>query len=205
MEKYFITDGKEYIKDTKGSRFFTTKSPVLAKEFEIKNAKKVLCNMPSGIRKDFYLEGIETFAAFTIEDLEEKEGREKRNTEYINQIEKLAENFMEMEFPSKGDLNNIKRKLEEDQSFYDRALSDVRHWIKVNNPAAHIRTKIYKIQQDLERERARVKQALLFTNKLVNAVNNNVPINQLVKEIKESQYVEYTANTYVYAVLENLK
>lgn len=205
MEKYYVTDGKRYVKYAKGTNFSTVGSHVLAKEYDLKDAKKVLRGMPKKISQDFYLEGVETFSQIRIADLEEKEKREKRGTECIEKIRQLAKNIIELEIPSKQELNTIKRKLEEDQSFYDRALSDVHHWIKINNPAAHIRTKVYKIQQVLERERADVKQSLLFTNNLIDAVNNNLPIDKLVKNMRGSQYAPYKANTYIYGVLENLK
>lgn len=202
MEKYYVTDGKKYIKSAKGTNFSTVGSHVLAKEYDLRDAKKVLRGIQKGFNRDFYLEGVETFSQIHIADLEEKE---KRGTEYIEKIGKLAKNITEFEIPSKQELNTIKRKLEEAQSFYDRALSDVHHWIKIKNPAAHIRTKVYKIQQDLERERADAKQALLFTNNLIDAVNGNLPIDQLVKRMRESQYTPYKERTYIYGVLENLK
>lgn len=182
MQKYFITDGKRYIKKSKG-KYITCTSPVMADTFPLRMAEKILDNSLCKAWKDsFYLEGEDDFTIVTAKALEEET----------------------IKIPSREKLLAIKKDLEDAQQFYDNACSDIRHWVLHHEPPAHIRTKVYGIQHTYEQERANAKEIYGFVIKLIEADEKNRTLSQLQQSLNTRVYAPYTPNTQVYEMLDGL-
>lgn len=210
MQQYFITDGKHYIKQSKG-RYVTCTSPVMATTFPLKKAEKILENSLCKAWKDsFYLEGEDDFTIVTTKMLSEGSIRDdtKRgfslNLAVLDEIRNCTNQIMEITIPAREKLISIKKDLEDAQQFYDNACSDIRHWVLHHEPPAHIRTKVYGIQHTYERERANVKEVYGFVIKLIEADEKNRTLTQLQQSLNTRLYAPYTPNTYVYEMLEDL-
>lgn len=210
MQKYFITDGKRYIKKSKG-KYITCISPVMADTFPLKMAEKILDNSLCKAWKDsFYLEGEDDFTIVTAKTLDEETIRKSSGTCFsldlsvLDDIRNCTNEILNINIPSREKLLAIKKDLEDAQQFYDNACSDIRHWILNHEPPAHIRTKVYGMQHTYEQERANVKEVHGFVIKLIEADEKNQSISQLQKVLKPRVYTPYTPNTYVYGVLDEL-
>ena len=60
VQKYYITDGSNYIRQLKG-KFITVNSYVMATEFSKREGEKILCCNLGKNYDAYYLEGIEDF------------------------------------------------------------------------------------------------------------------------------------------------
>lgn len=210
MQKYFITDGKRYIKKSKG-KYITCTSPVMADTFPLRMAEKILDNSLCKAWKDsFYLEGEEDFTIVTAKTLEEETIRKRSGTSFsldltvLDDIRNCANEILNIKIPQREKLIVIKKDLEDAQQFYDNACSDIRHWVLHHEPAAHIRTKVYGIQHRYEQERANAKEVYGFVIKLIEADEKNRTLTQLQQSLSTRMYAPYTPNTYVYEILDGL-
>ena len=68
MQKYYITDGSNYIKQLKG-KFITVNSCVMATEFPKREGEKILCCNLGKNYNSYYLEGIEDFKKTTRDQI----------------------------------------------------------------------------------------------------------------------------------------
>lgn len=210
MQKYFITDGKRYIKKSKG-KYITCTSPVMADTFPLRMAEKILDNSLCKAWKDsFYLEGEDDFTIVTAKALEEETIRKSSGTGFsldlsvLDDIRNCANKILNIKIPSREKLLAIKKDLEDAQQFYDNACSDIRHWVLHHEPPAHIRTKVYGIQHTYEQERANAKEIYGFVIKLIEADEKNRTLSQLQQSLNTRVYAPYTPNTQVYEMLDGL-
>lgn len=209
MQKYYITNGKEFIKKS-GRKYYTCKSPVLADTYTVKVAENILKNRLCKTWKEtFYLEGVDDFERINLDDIDtqvdvSKDEKNDSESKIVTEMEQLAATLMGLYIPSKIQLLAYKKELEKSQSFYDRALPDIDHWIMVHNPPAHIRAKVYGIQQDLEQKRKEVKEKYGYVLVLIDAYDNNHSLFKLQSQLGQKKYVPYTPNTYIYNILDDL-
>ncbi|WP_394910533.1 hypothetical protein [uncultured Robinsoniella sp.] len=209
MQKYYITNGKEFIKKS-GRKYYICKSPVLADTYTVKTAENILRNrLCKAWKETFYLEGVDDFQRIDMSDFDtqvvvtEEDDVDAEN-KIIKDIDQLATVLIDLDIPSKIKLIACKKELEKSQSFYDRALPDIDHWIMAHNPPAHIRAKVYGIQQNLEQKRKEVKEKYGYVLALIDAYDNDFSLFKLQKQLEQKRYVPYTPNTYVYKMLDDL-
>lgn len=210
MQKYLITDGKRYIKKSKG-KYITCTSPVMADTFPLRMAEKILDNSLCKAWKDsFYLEGEDDFTIVTAKTLEEETIRNSSGANFsldlsvLDDIRNCTNEILKIKIPTREKLIAIKKDLEDAQQFYDNVCSDIRHWILHHEPAAHIRTKVYGIQHTYEQERANAKEIYGFVIKLIEADEKNRTLAQLQQSLNTRVYAPYTPNTQVYEMLDGL-
>lgn len=209
MQKYYITNGKEYIKKS-GRKYYTCKSPVLADTYTVKAAEIILRNrLCKAWKETFYLEGVDDFQRISLNDIDaqavvSEENKNDSENKIVTEIEQLAAMLINLYIPSKIQLIAYKKELEKSQSFYDRALPDIDHWIMAHNPPAHIRAKVYGIQQNLEQKRKEVKEKYGYVLALIDAYDNDFSLFKLQRQLEQKRYVPYTPNTYIYKMLDDL-
>lgn len=212
MQKYYITDGSRYIKKGKRGKYNICTSPVMADMFPIREAEKILENsLCKSWQKIFYLEGVEDFSIVKQEDLKEDSSILEREDKKLildynalDAVEDYVKQLLSLSIPSKKKLLSLKKDLEDMQQYYDRALSDIRHWIRYHEPQAHIRTKVYGIQHKYEVERQRIKQDYSFVIATINSIEQGHTYSQLINAVKQRIHKEYTPNTEVYEQLNEL-
>lgn len=210
MQKYFITDGKRYVKFSKGRYTFCT-SPVMANTFPLKKAQNILENsLQKNIKSTFYLEGEDDFVVIKQEVLDTDAVKDVLSERFIldvsalDKIRECTNKILDVQIPSREQLLKMKKYLEDAQQFYDNACSDIRHWVLNHEPPAHIRTKVYGIQHTCEQERANVKEVHNFVVKLIEGDEKKTSLYQLQQSLKSKVYVQYTPNTYIYKTLDDL-
>lgn len=126
--------------------------------------------------------------------------------EIINNVENIVSDIINVPQPEKAVLEVYNDRLNEMLSFCDSALSDMEHIIEAESPAAHIRTKIYGIQQDLLQKRRKVKHAFNYVKVLLDSINDKWDFTLLQKKLMENDYKPYKGRTdYYNVVLEMLK
>lgn len=209
MQKYYITNGKEFIKKS-GRKYYTCKSPVLADTYTVKTAENILRNrLCKAWKETFYLEGMDDFKRINLDDIDNQAvisevKKDEPEDKIIEEMEQLVTTLNNLSIPSKIQLLSYKKELEKSESFYDRALSDIDHWIMDHKPPAHVRAKVYGIQRDIEQKRKQVKEKYGYILVLINAEEKEFCVSRLQHEMKKRKYAPYTPNTYVYKMLDDL-
>lgn len=209
MQKYYITNGKEFIKKA-GRKYYTCKSPVLADTYTVKTAENILRNrLCKAWKETFYLEGMDDFIRINLDDIDTQAvvsevNKDEPEEKIIEEMEQLITTLNNLCIPSKIQLLSYKKELEKSESFYDRALSDIDHWIMDHKPPAHVRAKVYGIQQDIEQKRKQVKEKYGYILVLINADEKEFCVSRLQHELGKRKYAPYTPNTYVYKMLDDL-
>lgn len=182
----------------------------MADTYTIKVAENILKNRLCKTWKEaFYLEGENDFERINLDDIEtqlviSEEDEKDSESEIVIEMDQLASTLINLDIPSKIKLIAYKKELEKSQSFYDRALPDIDHWIMTHNPPAHIRAKVYGIQQNLEQKRKEVKEKYGYVLALIDAYDDNFSLFKLQRQLEQKRYVPYTPNTYVYKMLDDL-
>ena len=211
MQKFIITDGKRYIYKTNNGKYSFKNSSMIADKFTYKQGENIIKNHLKGdLKKVFYLEGVEDFKRVDINNVEKektavsKDNRFKFDESIIQRLDKLAETVALLNIPNLNNLIAMRSDLESANQFYDKALSDIDHWIMNHTPPANIRTKVYGVQHDIENIRKDVKEKWAYVNILIRAREENYTFDKLQKEMINAKWKAYTPNTYIYDELEAL-
>ena len=101
-------------------------------------------------------------------------------------------------------LSDEKDGLMGQQSELDKRLSDIYHFIGTNNPPAHIRAKVYGIQQEIVVKRSEVKERLRYVEALLLGFTDKVSDKKIRKEIVNAQNQDYKGRTDTYDELMGL-
>lgn len=213
MQKYYITDGSSYIKQTKG-KFITVNSHVLATEFTKREGEKILC---CNLGKNFYayyLEGIEDFKKTTRDQISTDTVGEKElvlqkgdgtvSEERLLTLESYISVLIQAEPISGNDLDELRSEIESSISFYDLCLSDIYHWIILHKPPAHVMTKVYCVLREILQNRRRVKEDLGFVMVLIDAEKSGQNYMETKKKLLGRVYDEYVPRTRIWKELDTL-
>lgn len=182
----------------------------MADTYTVKAAEIILRNrLCKAWKETFYLEGVDDFQRISLNDIDaqavvSEENKNDSENKIVTEMEQLTTMLINLDIPSKIQLIAYKKELEKSQSFYDRALPDIDHWIMDHNPPAHIRAKVYGIQQNLEQKRKEVKEKYGYVLALIDAYDNDFSLFKLQRQLEQKRYVPYTPNTYVYKMLDDL-
>lgn len=212
LQKYLITDGKQYIrKESNSRRYVLCGSPIMADEFTYKQAENVIKNcLSQNLKKRFYIEGMSDFVKIVPQEVEELMTSSKENKRFsfdesiLDKLEDITEGVIAIGLPDIKRLLSYKGDLEKAISFYDQAKSDFDHWEMNHAPPAHIRTKVYGLKHDWENKRARIKEKYEFLKVLIEATQEDYSFSKLQTELQRAKYVPYKPNTYVYEMLNDL-
>ena len=206
MQRFYITDGKNYIRRAKG-KYLCVSSPSVATEFSLADGKKVLTNSLGKRYQGYYLEGIDDFKKITQDEVVQcpkRTDNEEVAPEVLDDLEEAVKTFSEVNFPSGEKLTGLKTNLETAISYYDQQKSDLYHWIATHNPPAHTMAKVYKIQQNIVQKRARAKENYGFVLALSDAEKQRMSITETKKLLAEKTYSPYTPKTMIWDELDGL-
>lgn len=104
-----------------------------------------------------------------------------------------------------NDLLKQKSKLEEQQSRIDKELADTYHFIEDYSPPAHIRAKVYGVQQDILQKRRQIKKRLTYVNIMLGIFSENLSKGAIQDRIKNAYTCEeYKDRTGVYSKLQSM-
>ena len=121
MQKYYITDGSNYIRQLKG-KFITVNSYVMATEFSKREGEKILCYNLGKNYDSYYLEGIKDFKKTTRDQIStdtvgEKElvlqkGDGTASETRLLSLESYVKVLMQAEPISGNDLDGLRAEIE---------------------------------------------------------------------------------------------
>lgn len=213
MQKYYITDGSSYVKQTKG-KFITVNSHVLATEFTKREGEKILCCNLGKNYDAYYLEGIEDFKKTTRDQISTDTVGEKElvlqkgdgtvSEERLLTLESYISVLIQAEPISGNDLDELRSEIESSISFYDLCLSDVYHWIILHKPPAHVMAKVYCTLREILQNRRRVKEDLGFVTVLIDAEKSGQNYTETKKKLLGRVYGEYVPRTRIWKELDTL-
>lgn len=210
---FVLTNGKSFVKrNPSNSKYTATNKKEEATEFTQKQARDLLKNRKpqfNWLRVDNYkmmnLNTDETTSRNNIpmskEGIYIGENSFEFDESILEDIEQEVRNITNCEGWSISQLNIKLDTLTQAQSYYDSAMSDVLHLIEINNPPAHIRTKIYKIVQDLREKHTLIKQEILYINVMKRSVNESWSFDRLKRELENTEYKGYKGRTDYFSLV----
>lgn len=213
MQKYYITDGSNYIRQLKG-KFITVNSYVMATEFSKREGEKILCCNLGKNYDAYYLEGIEDFKKTTRDQISTdtvgkkelvlQKGDGTASETRLLSLESYVQVLIQAEPISGNDLDGLRAEIESSISFYDLCLSDVYHWIILHKPPAHVMAKVYCTLREILQNRRRVKEDLGFVMVLIDAEKSGQNYMETKKKLLGRVYDEYVPRTRIWKELDTL-
>ena len=198
---FILTDGKNYVMENpmKQGNYISTTSPIQAKEFTFKQARSLLQNKKSALSWiKLY------FPKFSNEGVFCGDKDFEFDASIINLIKEETESIIGLATWDLNQLNTYISMLNQGLQYYDSAISDVKHAKLDKRPPAHIRTKIYSMENDLEEKRRDIKQARSYADTLVRAINERWTIEKIKIELTKSKFTTYKGRTKYYELAENI-
>lgn len=211
---FILTDGKNYVMENpmKQGNYISTTSPIQAKEFTFKQARSLLQNKKSALSwiKLYHMVDQSTgriendFPKFSNEGVFCGDKDFEFDASIINLIKEETESIIGLATWDLNQLNTYISMLNQGLQYYDSAISDVKHAKLDKRPPAHIRTKIYSMENDLEEKRRDIKQARSYADTLVRAINERWTIEKIKIELTKSKFTTYKGRTKYYELAENI-
>lgn len=205
---YILTDGKNYVMENpmKSGEYLSSTSPVHAKEFTYKQARNLLQNKRKATRwiKDYHMVNMETGKAevdvpkFSNDKVFCDEKSFEFDSSIVDAIKKEVDSIIGLAAWDFNQLNSYMSMLNQGVSYYDSAISDIKHARLDKRPPAHIRTKIDGIMNDLEEKRRDIKQCRNYINVLLKAIQEQWTIGKIKSELTKAKYVPYKGRTKYY-------
>lgn len=210
LQKYIITDGSRYVSKITSKNISFSKSASFAIEMSFEKARKML--LSNKTLEGFYIEGAFDFVRITKDELfnihnETKKSANETDDNLLNlfmSIDKLVLDLCAITVPNKHSLISNKDKLVNNLSYFDRAKSDIEHWIEDNNPPAHIRAKAYGYIQKYRKYHTEIKEKIRYIEILMEFSDNKYGFAELPNKLQEAKTKPYTPNTPIYAELNAL-
>ena len=204
---YILTDGKNYAMKNplQEGKYISTTSPVDASEFTYKQARALLQNKKSALKwiRTYYIINRETGSR---EELNYYSNGgiycEEKDIEFdysvVENIKTEVTNIIGLAAWDINQLKSFNSVLSSGLSYYDSAISDIRHARMGKRPPAHIRTKIDGIVNDLEEKRRDIKQTMNYVDVLMRAITQQWTIGKIKAELSAAKYVPYKGRTKYY-------
>lgn len=206
---FILTDGNFYVAQNKNDP--TKYNAVIEKEratpFTYKQARALLNNKKARLRwiiKDNYrMINIETKEEVSPNyegkaDVYAGDEITLEDEAIVKDIIDKVELITGIDGVDKTSLEKTRNKLNNMLSFYDCAISDVRHIIRDKSPNAAIRNKIYGVAHELENKREKVKTSMRYVQVLLDSINNGFGITDIKTKLNDAQCEDYKGRTDYY-------
>ncbi len=213
---YILTNGKNYVMENpyKKGEYIETTSPVQAKEFSYKQAKKLLQNNKKSLSwvRNFQMLNQET--GHIERDAKYRQGNGgayigdhdiEFNEEILNVILDESQSILGLAAWDSTQLQVYEEDLTRGLSKYDSAISDIGHALQKykedNNgtkPQAHKMAKIGYLLDEIRDKRKHIKQCLNYIKILQDAITYGYTIEKLKIEIGNAEFVDYKGRTEYY-------
>lgn len=206
--QYVITDGLKYIGKDRNSKVTYTTSKDRADKYTYDKAINVRDNnLGAGERKNFYLE------EYTPKQSKQHKPTNKLSivrtlppvpTELSLTRQKIEFDWNKMVEQLENLLDNIyvyKEQLISQQQYVDWELSDIDHIIGKESPPAHIRTKIYGIQQQKRKEREVIHNNIRYANVIIESIDQKNSLTEIKNRLRGAEPKPYKGRTDLYEQL----
>jgi hypothetical protein len=204
-QQYVITDGMKYIGKDKSRNITYMTNPDRAEKYTYDKAVNVKDNNIKSTDSDVWY----------IVPYEPKMIKPKNKLSIVKTLPpaptelSLAGNKIEFDWNKiieqiENLLDNIyvyKEQLISQQQYVDWELSDIDHIIGKKSPPAHIRTKIYGIQQQKRKEREAIHNNIRYTNVIIEAIDQGNSLNEIKNRLKGAEPKPYKGRTELYEEL----
>lgn len=208
LQKFLITNGKRFIRKVKSNTYTYCNSPTAATLFNLREAEHVLCKqLEEYLRKEYWIEGESDFLKITYEEIvqsQKKPDVEHNFDNIFSIVNSIVKSITELSIPDKKILLIYKKQLEDILSTKDKELSDIDHWVMDHKPPAHVRTKVYGIQHDIENDRRKIKESYRYVTTLIDSLDRNYTYAQMKHELKKMLPQPYKPSTDLYGQLDAL-
>lgn len=210
---YILTDGKNYIMENpvQNGKYISTTSVPQATEFSFKQAKSLLVNKKSSTRwiNSYYMVNKENNEVVNHktecrENIYNSESSFEFDESIIKDIKTEVSSIIGLAAWDINQLKTYNTMLNSGLSYYDSAISDIRHAQMDKRPPAHIRTKINTISNELEEKRRDVKQVRTYIDILIRAIEQQWTIGKIKMELSGAKYVPYKGRTKYYDLVNEM-
>jgi uncharacterized protein (UPF0147 family) len=210
---YILTDGKNYIMENpvQNGKYISTTSVPQATEFSFKQAKSLLVNKKSSTRwiNSYYMVNKENNEVVNHktecrENIYNSENSFEFDESIIKDIKTEVSSIIGLAAWDINQLKTYNTMLNSGLSYYDSAISDIRHAQMDKRPPAHIRTKINTISNELEEKRRDVKQVRTYIDILIRAIEQQWTIGKIKMELSGAKYVPYKGRTKYYDLVNEM-
>lgn len=200
--QYLITDGIKYVGYDKNRNITYTTNPKCAEKYLYDKAVNVLKNNIKSINDE----------KWKIELYEPKKSKMKSNLSIVRTLQpaptEVSLKGQKIEFDWEKiieQLDNLidnvyiyKEQLVNAQQRIDWELSDIDHIIQEKSPAAHIRTKIYGVQQQKRKEREGIRIGLRYANVIIESINQGSNMAEIRNRLRGAETKPYKGRTELY-------
>lgn len=210
---YLLTDGKNYVmrNPMDAMKYISTTSPVMATQFTYKEARTLIQNKKAATRwiKQYHMVECETNE--TVECDPKSVSRkdlfvtDEYNSDVIAEVITEKNNILGLAGWSSVQLETYRAILNNNQSYCDCALSDIRHAINdIDKIPAHTRAKIVGYEKDILSKRAKTKECIRYIDTMITAIKNNYTLEKLKLEISKVEPEQYKGRTKYYNFIKEL-
>lgn len=211
---FILSDGKSYVMENpmKHGKYLRTTSPVQAKEFTFKQARGLVQSKKQSLEwiKTYQIINkdtgkiVEDVPRYSNEGVYCDENAYEFDFSVVKTIREEVDSIIGLAAWDLNQLNTYLAILETGMSYYDSAISDIKHARLDKRPPAHVRTKIDGIMNELEESRRDVKQVRSFVKILIEANNKQWTIGRIKAELAQAKYVPYKGRTKYFEIVNNL-
>lgn len=222
IKMFILTDGKNYVMENpmKQGNYISTTSPVQAKEFTYKQARKLLNDRSKKMSwiKSFHMvnQGSGQVCKLSLHYKGNGgsyigENNIDFNDNIIDLIYKETKGIIVLAGWSMAQLKTYEEELNKGLSKYDSAESDIKHALqkykKDNNgkkPQAHKAAKITYLLDEVRDKHQNIKQCLDYIRVMEDAITYSYTIEKLKLELTKAKHAEYKGRTEYYQMALDL-
>lgn len=214
---FILTDGKNYVMENpmKIGEYISTTSPVQAKEFTYKKARKLLQNKKKSISwlKSYHMVEQET-GEITSDNVKNYKGNSgvyigKNDIEFddgiIDLIYEETSSLIGMAGWSMTQLKTYEEKLNVGLSKYDSAESDIKHALqkyKEDNdgkkPQAHKMSQLGYLLDEIRDKHKNIKQCQNYVRVMEDAITYRYTLEKIKLELVKAKHTDYQGRTEYY-------
>lgn len=214
---FILTDGKNYVMENpmKLGEYISTTSPIQAKEFTYKQARKLLQNKKKSISwlKSYHMVEQET-GEITSDNVKNYKGNSgvyigKNDIEFddgiIDLIYEETSSLMGMAGWSMTQLKTYEEKLNVGLSKYDSAESDIKHALqkyKEDNdgkkPQAHKMSQLGYLLDEIRDKHKNIKQCQNYVRVMEDAITYRYTLEKIKLELVKAKHTDYQGRTEYY-------
>lgn len=214
---FILTDGKNYVMENpmKLGEYMSTTSPIQAKEFTYKQARKLLQNKKKSISwiKSYHMVEQET-GEITSTNAKNYKGNGgvyigKNDIEFddsiIDLIYEETSSLMGMAGWSMTQLKTYEEKLNVGLSKYDSAESDIKHALqkyKEDNdgkkPQAHKMSQLGYLLDEIRDKHKNIKQCQNYVRVMEDAITYRYTLEKIKLELVKAKHTDYQGRTEYY-------
>lgn len=214
VKMFILTDGKHYVMENpmKQGEYLSSTSPVHAKEFSFKQARRLQQNKKKSLAwvRSYYMvnkesgETVENVPYYSNAGVFCGDNEYEFDDNIIQKVKEEIDSILDLQAWDVTQLNACLSELKQGQQYYDSAISDLIHARMGKRPPAHLRTKYDGLLNELEEKRRDIKQSILYIESLLEATKGSWGLNRVKSELSKVKYVPYKGRTKYFDMVADM-